>query len=112
MCNFFGIILPGIVSYIVWTLHFNATRKKNILKSILVLAFSICPVLNWISFGVFLSLRLVSICDENFNPLKEKQDDDYFGYRYENKPTPFAMFVPYDKTTKSGKIIMWFVKDR
>jgi len=106
MCNFFGIILPGILSYLVWTLHFNATRKKNILKSILVLACSICPVLNWISFGLFVVIRIISIYDdEGFNPFKENQEDEY-------EIGPFAMFVPYDKTTKSGKIIMWFVKDR
>ena len=105
MCNFFGIILPGILSYIVWTLHFNATRRKNILKSIFVLAFSICPILNWISFGAFIITRILSMYAEDFNPFKEGQED-------EQEIGPFAMFVPYDKTTKSGKIIMWFVKDR
>lgn len=105
MGSFFEIILPGIMSYLVWTLHFNATRTNNILKRILVLAFSICPVLNWISFGFFVMIRFISIYEENFNPFKESQEDEY-------EISPFAMWVPYDKTTKSGKIIMWFVKDR
>lgn len=105
MESFFEIILPGIMSYLVWTLHFNATRKKNILKSIMVLAFSICPVLNWIFFGFFVVMRLLSIYEANFNPFEENQEDEY-------KIGPFAMCVPYDKTTKSGKIIMWLTKDR
>lgn len=99
--NEFVIIIPGILNFLCWFLHLNATHAMSFLKFLIITAISICPVANIICLVMFIIIRIINVADP-FDKLNTRYDEDNF----------LGMSKEIDTNTVSGKIIKFFTKNR
>lgn len=98
--NDLAIIIPGILNFLCWFIHLNATRRMSILKFILFLLISICPLFNIIVLALFIMLLFIGRYSEGVEVTSEDS-----GY-------PFGFQVEYDDTTLCGKLLTFLTKNR
>lgn len=98
--NEWAIIIPGVLNFIVWFLHLNATRRMSILKFLMLVLTSMLPVVNIVVFMLFL---LLGTAIKNIEGVEAKSSDK--GY-------PLGFQVEYDETTICGKLILFLTKNR
>ena len=97
--NAFWIIVPGILNFLFWFLHLNASHRMSLLKFFMLVLTSICPVVNIISLVIFIIFACVR--SDNIDNCYDSYSNHFFGFGEE-----------YDYDTISGKILHFFTKDR
>lgn len=97
--NIFAIIIPGILNFLCWFLHLNATHRMSIIKFLAVVATTICPVANIVTLAIFLIAAIL-------------RADDINNCREIGSNHPLGFGEKYDYTTISGRILLFFTLDR
>jgi len=95
------IIIPGILNFLCWFLHLNATHAMSFLKFLIIVPISFCPVINIACLIIFIILRLINITND-YEKLSTCYDEDNL----------LGMSKEIDTDTISGKIIKFFTKNR
>ena len=97
--NIFTIVIPGILNFLFWFFHLNASHRMSILKFLMIVLTSICPILNIITLAAFIICACVRADD--INNCRFYGSNNFFGFGEE-----------YDYDTISGKLIHFFVSDK
>ncbi len=97
--NIFAIVIPGILNFLCWFLHLNATHRMSVLKFLMIVLTSICPILNFITLVAFIICACVRAGD--IDNCREIGSNHPWGFGEE-----------YDYTTFCGRILLFFTLDR
>lgn len=63
----FGIVLPCILSILLWTIYLYGTNEMSVIREILVLIAAFCPVVNVVSLIIVISFMCCSMYDIDYN---------------------------------------------
>lgn len=97
--NIFTIIIPGILNFLCWFLHLNATHRMSVIKFLVIVVTTICPIMNLITLAGFLGAAFL-------------RADDIDNCRNSGSKYPLGFGEEYDYSTISGKIIHFFVSNK
>lgn len=95
------IIVPGILNFLCWFVHLNATHRMSVFKFLtLTVGCSLVPVLNIFTLCMFVLLSIFKSVDSDFLDVSDSSEH------------PFGFLEDYDESTFCGKVVTFFTKNR
>lgn len=95
------IIVPGILNFLCWFVHLNATHRMSIFKFLmLTVGCSLVPVLNILTLFMFVLLAIMKSVDSELLDVSDTSKHS------------LGFLEDYDESTFCGKVVTFFTKNR